>query len=88
MNHDWHDLIQRYIAGRLLDNEALALQEALKSNKALRALYLDYTNLDVALGSHAESRAAVNKVLTSAMRDAEKPEDCAVRIRGEESQLG
>lgn len=65
MNHDWHDLIQRYIAGTLTDDEALALQNALKSDKELRALYLDYVNLDVALGSHAESRAAVNEILAS-----------------------
>jgi len=65
MNHDWHDLIQRYIAGTLSDDEALALQNALKSDADLRALYLDYMNLDVALGSHAESRAAVNEILAS-----------------------
>lgn len=65
MNHDWHDLIQRCIAGKLPDDEARALQDALKSNKELRALYLDYTNLDVALESHVESRAAVNEVLAS-----------------------
>jgi hypothetical protein len=41
MNHDWHDLIQRYIAGTLMDDEALALQNALKFDKDLRALYLD-----------------------------------------------
>ena len=67
MNHDWHDLIQRYIAGTLSDEEALALQNALKSDEDLRALYLDYMNLDVALGSHAESRAAVNEILASPM---------------------
>lgn len=67
MNHDWHDLIQRYIAGTLPDDDALALQNALKSDKDLRALYLDYMNLDVALGSHAESRAAVNEILASPM---------------------
>ena len=67
MNHDWHDVIQRYIAGTLSDDEALALQDALKSDKDLRALYLDYMNLDVALGSHAESRAAVNEILASPM---------------------
>jgi hypothetical protein len=67
MNHDWHDLIQRYIAGTLTDDEALVLQSALKSDKDLRALYLDYMNLDVALGSHAESRAAVNEILASPM---------------------
>jgi len=65
MNHDWHDLIQRYIAGTLKDDEAVALQNALKSDNDLRALYLDYMNLDVALGSHAESRAAVNEILAS-----------------------
>ena len=65
MNHDWHDLIQRYIAGTLPDDEALGLQNALKSDKDFRALYLDYMNLDVALGSHAESRAAVNEILAA-----------------------
>ncbi len=68
MNHDWHDLIQHYIAGTLADDEALALQNALKSDADLRALYLDYMNLDVALGSHAESRAAVNEILASPVR--------------------
>jgi hypothetical protein len=67
MNHDWHDLIQRYIADTLSDDEALALQNALKSDADLRALYLDYMSLDVALGSHAESRAAVNEILASPM---------------------
>lgn len=67
MNLDWHDLIQRYTAGTLTDDESLALQNALKSDKDLRALYLDYMNLDVALGSHAESRMAVNEILTSPM---------------------
>ncbi len=67
MNHDWHDLIQRYIAGTLSDEEALALQNALKSDAGLRVLYLDYMNLDVALGSHADSRAAVNEILASPM---------------------
>jgi len=74
MNHDWHDLIQRYIAGTLPDDEALALQNALKSDKDLRALYLDYMNLDVALGSQAESRAAVKEILASPMaRETSRP---------------
>ena len=67
MNDDWHDLIQRYTAGTLSDDEALALQNALKSDADLRALYLDYMNLDVALGSHADSRAAVNEILASSI---------------------
>lgn len=65
MNHDWHDLIQRYIAGTLSDDEALALQNALKSGKHLRALYLDYMNLDVALEAHAGSQTAVAEMLGS-----------------------
>ena len=65
MKHDWHDLIQRYIAGTLADNDALALQDALKSDEDLRALYLDYMNLDVALEAHAGSREAVNEMLAS-----------------------
>lgn len=67
MNRDWHDFIQRYIAGTLSDEQALVLQNGLKCDKDLRALYLDYMNLDVALGSHAESRDAVNEFLTSPM---------------------
>lgn len=67
MNKDWHDVIQQYIAGTLPDDEALTLQNALKSDAELRVIYLDYINLDVALGTHAESRAAVIEVLSSPM---------------------
>lgn len=73
MNHDWHDLVQRYIAGTLTDDEALALQNALKCDKDLRALYLDYMNLDVALGSHADSRTAVNEMLASPSTPPSRP---------------
>jgi hypothetical protein len=73
LKNDWHDFIQRYIAGTLTDDEALALQNALKSDKDLRALYLDYMNLDVALGSHAESRAAVNEILASPITHPSRP---------------
>ena len=73
MNHDWHDLIQRYIAGTLADDDALALQNALKSDKDLRALYLDYINLDVALEAHAGSREAVNEMLASPRTEPSRP---------------
>ena len=53
MNTDWHDIIQRYIAGTLADEESAALQDALKADAELRALYLDYMNLDVALEAAA-----------------------------------
>lgn len=65
MNQDWHELIQRYIAGTLPEQESLLLQNALKSDAELRMLYLDYINLDVALESQAESRVAVSEILAS-----------------------
>jgi cytochrome c553 len=40
------------------------------------------------VGRHNDKLNKLLPFLTSAMRDAAKPEDCAVRIRGEESQLG
>ena len=54
MNTDWHDMIQRHIAGSTTLEEAMTLQEALKADAELRALYLDYMNLDMALGAAAE----------------------------------
>ncbi len=55
MNTDWHELIHRYIAGTTSAEETTALQEALKTDANLRALYLDYMNLDVALEAKAEA---------------------------------
>lgn len=49
MNAKWHDLIQRWLAGTVTDAEAAELQEALKSDRELRALYLEYANQDSAL---------------------------------------
>ncbi len=54
MSPHWHDLIQNHLAGRTTPEEVLALQEALKTDAELRALYLDYMNLDVALEAMAE----------------------------------
>lgn len=49
MNGKWHDLIQRWLAGTSTEAEAAELQQALKTDNELRALYLDYANLDAAL---------------------------------------
>ena len=49
MNAKWHDIIQRWFAGTVTEAEAAELQEALKTDAELRALYLDYANLDAAL---------------------------------------
>ena len=55
MNNHWHEHIQRYVNGQADAAEAAALQAALAADAELRALYLDYMNLDVALGAAAEA---------------------------------
>lgn len=55
MNTDWHELIQRYIAGTITDEEARTLQDALKRDAELADSYLSYVNLDVALEAKAEA---------------------------------
>ena len=57
MKRYWHEQIQRYVAGESTQEETIALQQALKDDAELRALYLDYLNLDVALGAAAEAEA-------------------------------
>ena len=66
MNTDWHELIQRYIAGTITDEEARTLQDALKRDAELADLYLSYVNLDVALEAKAEAvemTPAVDRVI-------------------------
>jgi anti-sigma factor RsiW len=65
MNTDWHDLIQRYIAGLTTDEESAFLQEALKRDDALARLYLRYMNLDVALEARASLEDAAHGVVTT-----------------------
>jgi ferric-dicitrate binding protein FerR (iron transport regulator) len=65
MNPEWHDLIQRYIAGLTTDEEAALFQDSLKRDDAVARLYLRYMNLDVALEAHAGSQAAVTEMLVS-----------------------
>ena len=54
MKNHWHEQIQRYVNGQSSAEEAASLQAALNEDAELRALYLDYMNLDVALGAAAE----------------------------------
>ena len=63
MNTDWHDLIQRHIAGLTTEEENALLHESLKRDDAVARLYLRYMNLDVALEAHAGSQAAVAEML-------------------------
>ena len=59
MNIDWHELIQRHIAGLATEEEATRLQDALQRDDAVARLYPRYMNLDVALDATAESQPAV-----------------------------
>jgi hypothetical protein len=65
MNPDWHDLIQRHMAGLTTDDEAAALQDLLKQDDNAARLYLRYTNLDLALESKASSMDATRELLTA-----------------------
>jgi anti-sigma factor RsiW len=55
MKNHWHEDIQQYLNGQATAEEAAALQAALGEDADLRALYLDYMNLDVALAAAAEA---------------------------------
>jgi anti-sigma factor RsiW len=54
MRNEWHEQIQRYVDGKSSDEEAASLQQALAEDAELRRTYLDYVNLDVALGDASE----------------------------------
>jgi hypothetical protein len=53
MKDRWHERIQRQVSGLASAEEAGALQAAMWEDGELRALYLDYMNLDAALGAAA-----------------------------------
>jgi len=53
MNNHWHEQLQRYLDGTPDAAETAALEAALNQDAELRALYLDYINLDVALDAAA-----------------------------------
>jgi anti-sigma factor RsiW len=55
MKNHWHEQILRYVNGQASAEEVATLQAALNEDAQLRALYLDYINLDVALGAAAEA---------------------------------
>jgi hypothetical protein len=59
-----HELIQRYLEGRATLEEAADLQRALKESADFRALYLDYINLDGALGALADAAAVGERTIS------------------------
>lgn len=69
----WDDLIQRYMAGTTTTEETTELQDALKANAELRALYLDYMNLDVALEAKAGAAETVPSVAPVELRETSVP---------------
>lgn len=57
MKSHWHEQIQLHMDGQSSAAESAALIEALSHDAELRALYLDYMNLDSALSSVAGAPA-------------------------------
>ncbi len=57
MKSHWHETIQQYVDGQSSAEEAVALFNGLNEDADLRALYLDYMNLDMALGAMADAVA-------------------------------
>ena len=71
MNHEWHDLIQRYIAGLTTEEEAERIAAALKTDDSLADLYVRHIDLELALETKAASVEGTRELLTSpAMIDA------------------
>jgi len=69
--HD-EELMQRHLDGCATPEESSALQETLKENAELRARYLDYVNLDVALSALADA-AAVEEEIPNVTPMLERP---------------
>jgi hypothetical protein len=65
MNTNWDDLIQRYQAGILDENETKLLQEGLKTDVDIRTLFLDHANLDAAMEVEAGTRESTRTLLLS-----------------------
>ena len=70
--HD-EELMQRHLDGCATPEESSALQEALKENAEMRARYLDYVNLDVALSALADAAAVEEEEMPSVTPLIERP---------------
>ena len=60
-NTDWNQLIQKHLAGMASEEETARLEHTLESDPDLRRLYLDYSNLDMALEASAEAAKALQE---------------------------
>jgi WD40 repeat protein len=63
MNARWHEQMQRFVDGQLSGEECAALEKALTEDAELRAWYVDYMNLDVALAAAADAAAMTRTIL-------------------------
>jgi hypothetical protein len=61
MKPDWHQLIQNHLAGLASEEESAELETALNEDAKLRALYLDYANLDMSLEASAQAATALQE---------------------------
>jgi len=69
MKDRWHEQIQRCADGQLGAEEIAELHDALDADAELRALYLDYLNLDAALGAMADTAVIAANGATRATAD-------------------
>ncbi len=72
MSDSAHDLIQRYMSGWMEEEERQAFLEALRTDGELRALYLHYANLDIALeGKAGLSQLGASRLVAAGRRSGE-----------------
>jgi hypothetical protein len=83
MKAHWHEQIQRCMTGDATPEEIAALQQALKDDAELRALYLDYMNLDMALGTAAEAATIAENGIGRTVELLLVPPSSCVRSRYE-----
>jgi ferric-dicitrate binding protein FerR (iron transport regulator) len=72
MTPDWHDLIQRHLAGLCTQEECESLHAALLRDDAIARLYLRYANLDLALESQANSSEFARSLLLRDLQSTTK----------------
>ncbi len=66
MKRHWPLLIQQYIANDITDDDAQALENQLKTDAALRDLYLDAVQLDAALAAAADAEDMARSLIPDA----------------------
>ncbi len=76
MSDQRHESIQRFFSGQSNPDETAELCGALRADPEMRALYLDYMNLDAALSAMADLEAAAERgaaLSTADLRSTDRP---------------